>query len=79
MRLSKKQKTFIAIGLIVILSTPVFVIFGSPLLANLFCNANETLPSVCNGLAAPMAWVMFLLLPFVIGAILILIGLLRKK
>lgn len=79
MKLSKKQKTFITIGLIVILSTPLFVIFGSPLVANLFCAANETLPSVCNGLAAPMTWASLLLLPLVIGSVLILVGLLRKK
>jgi len=79
MKYSQKQKTFTIIGIIVILSTPLLVIFGSRPLADLFCVNNQTLQTICLGTATPMTWGILALGSLLVGAALILIGSLVKK
>ncbi len=79
MRQTRKQKTLIGIGIIVILLTPLVIFLCSPLIAVLLCLGNEGLQTVCMGWGASIGAVILFFVTLLVGVILILLGTLPKK
>jgi hypothetical protein len=78
MKLSTKQKTFISIGIIVILLTPLVVIFGTPVIMAKQCSA-EAFQTICTTLSSTITSVLLIFPSLFVGTILLLIGVLSKN
>ncbi len=75
-----KNKSLFITGLVIILSTPLFAIFLSPLIAPLFCDQEAYLSTVCTGNALLFyVYPITILIPLLLGAVLLGISVLKNK